>query len=156
MESRSNKIIIFTDGGVRNNDRIENIGAWAYTKQEGNETTECYEIVLNTTSDIQEMKACIEALKSVTNYNCPIEIYSDSSYLVNGMNKWIHTWKKNNWNRGKYNLKPLINLEQWKELDRLSSKFSNIRFIKVKGHSNNEGNNRVDKLVKIAMNEYKP
>lgn len=149
------RIIIFTDGGVRNNDKEENIGAWAYIIQVGNERTECYGVELNTKSDIQEMRACIEALKSIDNYDAFVAVHSDSSYLVNGMKKWVKTWKKNNWTRGRNNQKPILHLELWMELYELSCKFSRLRFSKVKAHSSNEGNGRADKLVNIAMNKHK-
>lgn len=149
------KILIFTDGGVRNNDQEENTGAWAYSIMKDNkEERYDYGIHLNTETDAQEMRACIEALKSIDDYDVFVEVHSDSSYLVNGMKKWVHTWKKNGWIRGKYLPKPIRHLELWKELDELSNKFSRLRFGKVKAHSDNEGNNRADELVNIAMDEY--
>lgn len=148
------KIIAFTDGGCRGNGKENSVGAWAYTlEHEGNEEYN-YQAESNTTNNIQELKACIEALKAIKTYDIPVEMHSDSAYVINGISGWIHNWKKNDWTRGKNNDKPIMNLELWKELDELRCKFDSVEFIKVKGHSDNEGNNNVDELVNIAMDEY--
>lgn len=152
------KIIVFTDGGVRGNQNDENIGAWAYTVLQDNKERSNYAVELNTTNNIQEMKACIEALKAIEVTDIPIEIHSDSAYVINGMGKtkgtgWIDSWKDNGWTRGKKK-EDIMNLELWKELDELRCKFDSVIFFKVKGHSGNDGNEKVDKLVNMAMDEH--
>jgi len=98
----------------------------------------------NTTNNIMEITAVIEALK-LLKYECEVEIYSDSAYVVNAFNqKWIENWKKNNWkNSSKENVK---NKELWQELDKLVNNHK-VKFIKVKGHADNEWNNRCDELA---------
>ena len=98
----------------------------------------------NTTNNIMEITAVIEALK-LLKYECEVEIYSDSAYVVNAFKqKWIDNWKKNNWkNSNKENVK---NKELWQELDRLVN-IHKVKFIKVKGHADNEWNNRCDELA---------
>jgi ribonuclease HI len=91
-----------------------------------------------------ELRAAIEGLKALKE-PCDVELYSDSAYLVNGFEKdWIGNWKVNGWiNKSKEEVK---NIELWKELDRLRGTH-NVTWIKVKGHSDNEFNNRCDKLA---------
>jgi len=97
-----------------------------------------------TTNNKMELQAVIEALKLVK-YPCEIEIYSDSAYVVNAFKqKWIDNWIKNNWKTA--DKKEVKNVERWKELLELLS-VHNYTFIKVKGHSDNEYNNRCDELA---------
>ena len=102
----------------------------------------------NTTNNIMEMTAVIEGLKMLK-YKCQVEIYSDSSYVVNAFNNfWIQGWIKNNWiNSSK---EPVKNKELWQELYGLTKKHD-VKFIKVKGHSDNEYNNRCDELARNAI-----
>lgn len=102
-----------------------------------------------TTNNIMEMTAVIEGLKLIK-YPCEIEIYSDSAYVVNAFNNhWIEGWIKKNWiNSSK---EPVKNKELWQELYNLTKKHK-VKFIKVKGHSDNEYNNRCDELARNAIN----
>lgn len=98
----------------------------------------------NTTNNIMEITAVIEALK-LLKYECEVEIYSDSAYVVNAFKqKWIDNWKKNNWKTS--NKENVKNKELWQELDRLVN-IHKVKFIKVKGHADNEWNNRCDELA---------
>ena len=98
-----------------------------------------------TTNNIMELTAVIEALKLLKR-ECDVEIYSDSSYVVNGFNNgWIYNWIKNNWKTS--NKEPVKNKELWQELYTLTKKHK-VTFVKVKGHSDNEFNNRCDFLAR--------
>ena len=102
----------------------------------------------NTTNNIMEMTAVIEALK-LLKYPCVVKLYSDSAYVVNAFEKgWIYNWRKNNWKTA--DKKPVKNQELWEELYSLSQTHK-INFIKVKGHSDNEYNNRCDELARNAI-----
>ena len=80
---------------------------------------------------------------------CEVNLYSDSRYVVDAFNKgWISSWQESNWRTA--NKKEVKNIDLWQELLKLS-KIHEITFIKVKGHSDNEYNNRCDK---IAVSEY--
>jgi ribonuclease HI len=99
----------------------------------------------NTTNNRMELKAAIEGLRALKE-PCSVKLYSDSAYLVNAFNKgWIYNWKRNGWTRGDKK-EELKNQDLWKELERLTNVHS-VDFIKVKGHSDNEYNNRCDKLA---------
>ena len=95
-----------------------------------------------------EITAVLEALK-LLKVECNVKIYSDSAYVVNAFNQgWIYNWKKNNWKTaGKT---PVKNQELWEELYNLTKKHK-VEFIKVKGHSDNEYNNRCDEMARNAI-----
>ena len=102
----------------------------------------------DTTNNIMELTAVIEGLK-LLKHECDVEIYSDSAYVVNAFNnKWIYGWLKNNWKTS--SKEPVKNKELWEELYNLT-KIHSVKFIKVKGHSDNEFNNRCDELAREAI-----
>ena len=86
-------------------------------------------------------------LKYPCNYE--VEVYSDSAYVVNAFQKgWIENWKKKNWiNSSK---EPVKNRELWEELYELVTKYQ-VKFIKVKGHSDNQYNNKCDEMARNAI-----
>ena len=101
-----------------------------------------------TTNNVMEITAVIEGLKSLK-YPCEVELYSDSAYVINAFNqKWIEGWKKNGWKNSER--EDVKNKELWEELDSLT-KIHKVKFIKVKGHSDNEFNNRCDELARQAI-----
>ena len=101
-----------------------------------------------TTNNIMEMTAVIESLKMLKR-PCEVKVYSDSAYVVNAfLEGWIYNWKKNNWKTA--NKEPVKNKELWEELFSLTKTHS-VEFIKVKGHSDNELNNRCDELARNAI-----
>lgn len=102
----------------------------------------------NTTNNIMELTAVIEALKLVK-YPCKIKIYSDSAYVVNAFKQgWIYNWLKKGWKTADGS--PVKNKELWEILYNFT-KTHEIEFIKVKGHSDNEFNNRCDELAREAI-----
>ena len=104
--------------------------------------------IKNTTNNIMEITAVIEGLKQLK-FECEVEIYSDSAYVVNAFNNgWIYNWIKNNWKTA--SKEPVKNKELWQELYSLTQKHK-VKFIKVKGHSDNEFNNRCDELAREAI-----
>ena len=103
----------------------------------------------NTTNNIMEMTAVIEGLK-LLKFPCKVKLYSDSAYVINAFNQgWIYNWLKKNWKTA--NGEQVKNKELWQELYNLT-KIHNVTFIKVKGHSTNEYNNRCDFLARNAIN----
>ena len=104
---------------------------------------------LNTTNNRMELLAVINGLKKLKE-PCDVEIFSDSAYVTEAFNKmWIEDWQKNNWKTS--SKQDVKNIDLWKELLSYTKKHKTT-FIKVKGHSDNEYNNRCDK---IAVSEYK-
>ena len=101
-----------------------------------------------TTNNIMELTAVIEALRLVKR-PCKIKIYSDSAYVVNGfLQGWIYNWIKKKWKTA--DGKPVKNKDLWEELYKFT-KIHEIEFIKVKGHADNEYNNRCDELARGAI-----
>lgn len=135
------KVKIYTDGACSGN---PGPGGWGAILIYGERELEISGFDGNTTNNKMELTAPIEALKKLKE-PCEVEIYSDSAYLIGGFNSfWIKNWKGNGWLTSKK--EPVKNVELWKELDRLNS-MHRIQWIKVKGHSDNEFNNRCDKLA---------
>ena len=139
------KVIIYTDGACSGN---PGPGGWgAILMYQGNQK-EISGGKSNTTNNVMELTAVIEALKMLK-YPCEVELYSDSAYVVNAfIQKWIDNWMKNNWRTS--NKEPVKNQELWKELYDLT-KIHKVKFIKVKGHSDNEFNNRCDEMARNAI-----
>lgn len=136
------KVIIYTDGACSGNPGPGGWGTILLYKDIKKELSGRSEI---TTNNIMEITAVIEGLKQLK-FECEVEIYSDSAYVVNAFNNgWIYNWMKNNWKTsGK---EPVKNKELWQELYQLTKRHK-VRFIKVKGHSDNELNNRCDELAR--------
>ena len=102
----------------------------------------------NTTNNIMEITAVHEGLKMLK-FPCIVKLYSDSAYVVNCFNQgWIYNWMKKGWKTA--NNEPVKNKELWQELYNLT-KIHDVTFIKVKGHSDNEFNNRCDELARNAI-----
>ena len=104
---------------------------------------------LNTTNNRMELLAVIKGLSALKE-KCEVDLYSDSQYVVDAFNKdWIISWQNNNWKNS--NKKDVKNVDLWKELIALTNNHK-VNFINVKGHSDNDFNNKCDK---IAVEEYK-
>ena len=138
---RLKKVIIYTDGACSGN---PGPGGWGAILKYGENEKEISGYEPNTTNNKMELTAAIEALKCLRE-PCEVQLSSDSAYLINGFEKrWLENWKSNGWiNSQKETVK---NIELWKELDKLRG-IHRIAWIKVKGHSDNEYNNRCDKLA---------
>ena len=147
-----NKIEAYCDGGCRNNQANSNVGGWGVLLQYQGHVKELRGGDVNTTNNIMELTSCIKALEAIKKKSIPVSIFSDSAYVVNAFNQgWITNWKKNGWLNSKK--EPVKNKEYWFKLLDLIENFSEVEFIKVKGHSTNAGNNRADELANIAMDE---
>ena len=137
----SEKVIIYTDGACSGN---PGPGGWGAILMYKGAKKEISGGMKNTTNNIMEITAVVEALKCLK-LESDVEVYSDSAYTVNAFNQgWIENWKKNSWRNAQKD--PVKNKELWEELDNLTS-IHKVTFIKVKGHSDNEFNNRCDKLA---------
>lgn len=139
------EVIIYTDGACSGNPGPGGWGAVLMYKENKKEISGGDN---STTNNIMELTAVIEALK-LLKFECNVKLYSDSAYVVNAFNqKWIYGWIKRGWKTsGNEQVK---NKELWQELYNLTKKH-NVEFIKVKGHSDNEYNNRCDELARNAI-----
>lgn len=131
---------------------IQDLGGWGSILMCDNVKKEISGGKKDTTNNVMEITAVIEGLK-LLKYPCEVEIYSDSAYVVNAFNQnWIEAWIKKNWKNSKG--EAVKNRELWEELINLIN-IHKVKFIKVKGHSDNEFNNRCDELARNAIG-YSP
>lgn len=143
------KIKIYTDGACSGN---PGPGGWCFISidesgSEGKSSGGCSA----TTNNKMELLATIKALKSLEDQNCQVEIYTDSTYVKNGITAWIKNWKKNNWiTSSKTAVK---NKELWIELDNLCSIYQ-VDWVWVKAHNGDHYNELVDKTARAECKKY--
>ena len=139
------KVTIYTDGACSGN---PGPGGWGAILMHNENKKELSGGIKDTTNNIMEITAVLEALKALK-FPCEVDIYSDSAYVVNCFNQgWIYNWLKKGWKTASgENVK---NKELWEELYNLT-KVHNVTFHKVKGHADNEYNNRCDELARTAI-----
>ena len=97
----------------------------------------------DTTNNQMELTAAIEGL-AILKEPCSVELFTDSKYVMDGINDWIHNWKRNGWKTA--NKKPVKRSNLWMELDKLNS-FHDVKWYWVKGHSGDIGNDMADELA---------
>lgn len=137
------EVTIYTDGACSGN---PGPGGWGSILMMGENKKEISGGSANTTNNIMELTAVIEALKLLKR-PCKVNVYSDSAYVVNAFTQnWIYGWMKKNWRTASND--PVKNKELWQELYSLT-KIHDVTFNKVKGHADNELNNRCDELARI-------
>jgi ribonuclease HI len=145
VQPQKDEITIYTDGGSINNPGPGGYGAVIIDDGEYREFTGGYRL---TTNNRMELMGCIVALKNLPATDKPVALYSDSSYVVNGINKgWAVKWRQNGWLKS--DKRPAVNPDLWDALLNLIDKF-NIRFNWVKGHAGNPMNERCDELAVSA------
>ena len=103
----------------------------------------------HTTNNRMELAAAIEGLERLKE-TCEVEIITDSEYVKNGITKWIHGWKRNNWRKA--DKQPVNNQDLWMALDELVSAHQ-TQWKWTKGHALHEDNNRCDELASRAAQE---
>ena len=141
------KVTIYTDGACSGN---PGPGGWGAILMFQDVKKEISGGQKDTTNNVMELSAVIEALK-LLKHPCEVNLYSDSAYVVNAfLQKWIINWQKNNWKTS--DKKDVKNKELWQELLALTN-IHKVKFIKVKGHADNEFNNRCDELARNAIKE---
>ena len=141
------EVIIYTDGACSGN---PGPGGWGAILMYKDNKKEISGGNPDTTNNVMELTAVIEGLK-LLKFPCKVKLYSDSAYVVNGFNqKWIYGWIKNGWKNS--SKEPVKNKELWQELYDLT-KVHEVEFIKVKGHADNEYNNRCDELARNAIKD---
>jgi len=139
------KVTIYTDGACSGN---PGPGGWAAVLLYKDQRKEISGAKKETTNNEMEITAVLQGLKMLK-FPCDVEVYSDSAYVVNTFSKgWIYNWEKKNWKTADNT--PVKNVELWKEILTLT-KTHKVTFNKVKGHADNELNNRCDELARAAI-----
>jgi ribonuclease HI len=137
------KITIHTDGSSRFN---PGPSGWGAILSQGDYVKEISCGYRLSTNNRMELMAVIEAIKMMKKKGLDLEIYSDSAYVVNSIEKgWVFNWAKTNF-------KDRVNADLWRQFVELYTDF-NITMIWVKGHASNEGNNRCDTLATLASSD---
>lgn len=147
------QVEIYTDGACSKN---PGPGGWGAILIYKSNELELSGFEDNTTNNRMELFAAISAIDALKE-PCKINLFSDSAYLCNGFLKgWIYTWLRNGWKTS--NKTPVENRDLWEKLIK-QTQIHDITWHKVKGHSDNEYNNRCDKLatgqIKLNISEKK-
>ena len=138
------RVTIYTDGACSGN---PGPGGWAAIIRAMDVEKEISGYVADTTNNRMELTAALEALRSLKR-PCQVDLYSDSAYLVSAFNeKWIQNWQMRGWKNSAR--MPVANRDLWEALWTEHQRHQ-ISWHKVKGHSDNDYNNRCDKM---AVNE---
>lgn len=142
-------VTIYTDGACSGN---PGPGGWAAILIAGNYKKELSGGESNTTNNRMELAGVINGLRALTR-PCNVTIYSDSAYVVNAFNQnWLGKWMTNGWkNSAKAEV---ANSDLWKELAVLTATHK-VTFSKVKGHADDELNNRCDELAVAESRKFK-
>ena len=143
------EVTIYTDGACSGNPGPGGYGAILIYNGVEKEISGGME---STTNNQMEMLGVIKSLELLKE-KCKVTLYSDSAYVINAINnKWVYSWKKNNWIKS--DKKKAKNIKLWEKILELIEKHD-ITFVKVKGHADNEYNNRCDKLAVMESQKYK-
>lgn len=142
------QVIIYTDGSCSPN---PGRGGWGAVLCFREAEKELWGREDNTTNNRMELMGAIRALASLKK-SCCVDLYTDSTYVRNGITQWIHTWRNNNWKTA--SRKEVKNADLWKELQTFMS-IHDVKWHWVKAHAGNPLNERVDALAKKAWESYK-
>jgi ribonuclease HI len=134
------EVSLYTDGACKGN---PGKGGWGALLISGANERELFGGERDTTNNRMELTAAIEGLRALTR-PCRVQLYTDSTYVMQGITSWLANWKRNGWRTA--DKKPVKNAELWQALEAACAPHQ-IQWHWVKGHANNEGNNRADALA---------
>ena len=140
------RVDVYTDGACSGN---PGPGGWGAVLISGGNEKEISGGEAGTTNNRMELMAAIMALEAMKR---PVEVHlhTDSTYVRDGITKWIHGWKKNGWKTAAK--KPVKNADLWQALDEANA-VHEVEWHWVKGHSGHPENERVDELANLAIDE---
>ena len=143
-----NAVEIFTDGACSGN---PGPGGWGVVLRWNGEERELSGGEAETTNNRMELTAAIEALRALRRA-VRVDLYTDSTYVKDGITKWIHGWKAKGWKTA--NKKPVKNQDLWRALDDALAEHE-VNWHWVKGHSGHPENERADALAREALEAYR-
>lgn len=144
----TNRVRLYTDGACSGN---PGPGGWGVLMLWNDHEKELCEGALETTNNRMEMMAAIRGLESLKR-QLDVDLYTDSTYLRDGITKWIHNWKRNGWKTAAK--KPVKNEDLWKRLEKALAGHQ-VEWHWVKGHAGNPENERADELARQGMEPYR-
>ncbi len=139
-------IEIWTDGACSGN---PGPGGWGALLVSGEHRKEMFGGEKETTNNQMELRAAIEALNALKSAS-KVTLHTDSTYVKDGLTKWIHGWKKNGWKTAAK--KPVKNKELWQALEAACQRHE-MTWKWVKGHNGDPGNERADELARLGTAE---
>lgn len=142
----SKNIEIYTDGACRGN---PGPGGWGALLIAGLQQKTLHGGEPETTNNRMELTAAIEALNAVRE-RAAIVLYTDSKYVMDGINEWLPNWKRRGWKTAAR--KPVKNQDLWQALDAATERHD-IRWVWVKGHAGDPGNEMADQLANRGIDE---
>ena len=142
-------VSLYTDGACKGN---PGKGGWGVLMRYGSHEKELFGGEAHTTNNRMELTAIIQGLAALKR-PCAVVIYTDSQYGKNGMEKWIHGWKKNGWKTA--SKQPVKNEDLWQQLDRLAAQHQ-IQWQWVRGHAGHAENERADALANQGVASVEP
>ena len=142
-------VYLYTDGACKGN---PGKGGWGVLMRYGSHEKELFGGEAHTTNNRMELTAIIQGLAALKR-PCAVVIYTDSQYVKNGMEKWIHGWKKNGWKTA--SKQPVKNEDLWQQLDRLAAQHQ-IQWQWVRGHAGHAENERADALANQGVASVEP
>ena len=142
------QVTIYTDGACKGN---PGVGGWGALLKFGEHERELCGGEKQTTNNRMELLASIEALKALK-FACKVDLYTDSTYVKDGINQWMANWKRNGWKTAAK--KPVKNQDLWQALDSAMQPHQ-IEWHWVKGHSGDPGNERADQLANKGIESLK-
>ena len=141
------EVTVYTDGACSGN---PGPGGWGVILMYGPHKKEMSGGEPATTNNRMELTAVITALEALRE-PCSVTLYTDSKYVVSAINEgWVYGWAKNGWKRKTGEVK---NPEMWQRLMPLLKKHS-VKFVWVRGHAENEYNNRCDELAVAERKKF--
>jgi len=144
----SKKVQLYTDGACSGN---PGPGGWGALMLWNNHEKELCEGEFETTNNRMELMAAIMGLNHLKR-GMVVDLYTDSTYVRDGITKWIYNWKKNGWRTA--TKKPVKNADLWKRLE-VAIQRHQVEWHWVKGHAGNPENERADELARQGMTLYK-
>ena len=142
-------VSLYTDGACKGN---PGKGGWGVLMRYGSHEKELFGGEAHTTNNGMELTAIIQGLAALKR-PCAVVIYTDSQYVKNGMEQWIHGWKKNGWKTA--SKQPVKNEDLWQQLDRLAAQHQ-IQWQWVRGHAGHTENERADALANQGVASVEP
>jgi ribonuclease HI len=142
-------VVIYTDGGCAPTN--PGPGGWAAILIKGSHQKELKGGEAHTTNNRMEMMAAISALEALKR-PCAVDMHTDSTYVRDGITKYINNWKRNGWRTA--SKEPVKNVDLWQRLEAARDRHT-VRWHWVKGHSGDHFNERADELVREARDEIR-
>ena len=142
------RVTIFTDGACSGN---PGPGGWGAILRYNSDEKELSGGSFSTTNNKMELTAAICALEALRR-PCSVDVYTDSSYVKDGITQWIKRWRSNGWRTAQK--KPVKNVELWQQLDEALQRHD-VEWHWVKGHAGHPENERADELARMGMEPYK-